>query len=173
MLKRLAPERRYVENDHTNDYQYGQYDVQSLDQFLVFFVEHDDILAYMAENEERTKFWHIFYSPLVLIILLVIFVLMVRAILGIYGHEQVSEQDRKRVEGELATTNQRAAVLKDQVGVLQTPQGVDDAIRSKFNVTKTGEGVAVVLKVTNSTSTTATPVLEKGWWQKFTDFWGL
>ena len=126
----------------------------------------------MAEFEERKKFWHIFYSPLVFIILLVVFVLMVRAIWKVSGHERVSTQDRERVENELATVREREAVLKNQVGALETPKGVDDEIRSQFNVTKVGEKVAVIVNSVDTTSATTTSATEKSWWQKFVGFFG-
>jgi cell division protein FtsB len=127
----------------------------------------------MAEFEERKKFWRIFYSPLVFIILLVAFLFMARALWRVYTHERVSTQDRNRLENELATVSVRATVLKNQVEALQTPQGVEDEIRSKFNVTKVGEGVAVIVNGTNTMSATTTSVATKSWWQKFVGILGL
>ena len=91
----------------------------------------------------------------------------------VYTHERASAQDRARVENELATINARAMVLKNQVGVLQTPQGIDDEIRAKFNVTKVGEGVAVLVNGASATIATTTPAAEKSWWRKFVGFLGL
>jgi cell division protein FtsB len=126
----------------------------------------------MAEFEERKKFWHIFYSPLVFIILLAVFFLMIQAMWKVYSHERASMQDRERIENQLAVVSQRGEVLKKQVDVLQTQQGVDDEIRSKFNVTKAGEGVAVIVNSTSAMSTTA-PVVQESWWQKFGSMLGF
>jgi hypothetical protein len=123
----------------------------------------------MAEFEERKKFWHIFYSPLVFIILLVIFLFMVRAMWQVRNHEKISAQNRERIENELAAINLRAMALKAQVDVLETPKGVDDEIRSKFNVTKMGEGVAVIVSGNEATSV-ATTSAKESWWQKFVGF---
>ena len=127
----------------------------------------------MAEFEERKKIWNIFYSPIVFIVLLVVFVLLSQAVWKVYNHEQISAQDRQRVENELTETNRRQAVLKDQVAALRTPQGIDDEIRSKFNVTKAGEGVAVIVSTSNPTSSASTSTVENTWWQKFGGFFGL
>ena len=126
----------------------------------------------MAENEEQKKFWRVFYSPLVFIVLLVLFVFMARAVWKVYGHVQVSSQDRERVEKDLAAANEREAVLNSQVAALQTSQGVEGEIRSKFNVSKEGEGVAVIVNGTNTLSATTTPVANQTWWQKFVGIFG-
>lgn len=129
----------------------------------------------MSEFEERKKFWRIFYSPLVLIVLLVVFLFIARSMLRVYSHEQVSTEDRQRVEDELATVSRRAAALKDQVDALSTQQGIDNEIRSKFNVSKAGEGVAIIVNGTSaeSFSATNTPVTRESWWQKLVGSFGL
>ena len=124
----------------------------------------------MAEFEERKKFWRIFYSPLVFIVLLAIFILMARAAWKIYNHEQASARERERIESELVVIKQRAAVLQSQVDILETARGVEDEIRSKFNVTKEGEGVAVIVSIGSTTDVAADPVEEKVWWEKFVGF---
>ncbi len=124
----------------------------------------------MADFEEHKKFWRIFYSPLVFIVLLITFILLARAVWSVYGHEQLSAKDRERVEGELASVSVRAQVLKGQVQDLQTPQGVDDEIRSKFNVVKAGEGVAVIVNGAQATTATTTYTTDRTWWQKVVDF---
>ena len=132
----------------------------------------------MAEIEERRKSklrkWQIFYSPLSLIVLLAIFIFLARTTWGVYNHELVSSRDRERVERDLAAAKSRSYMLQKQVAVLETSQGVDEEIRSKFNVAKKGEGVAVIvgapaLVATASASTTP----DKNWWQKILEFFGL
>jgi len=124
----------------------------------------------MAEFEERKKFWRIFYSPLVFMVLLVVFLFMARAAWRVYGHVSVSSADRQRTEEELAKVNQREEVLKKNVEVLQTPQGVEDEIRAKFNVSKQGEGVAVIVDNHATSTATATPAKSRSWWQKLFGF---
>ena len=126
----------------------------------------------MTGNEEKNKFWRIFYSPLVFIILAVVFIFMARAVWKVYGHAQVSSQDRERVEGELAVSQKRIEALKKQVDTLDTTHGVDDEIRAKFNVSKVGEGVAVIVNGTDTLSTSTVSVQDKTWWQKFLGFFG-
>jgi hypothetical protein len=120
----------------------------------------------MAEFEERKKFWRIFYSPLVFIILLIVLLFAARAMWRVYGHERTSAQDRARIEKELAAADQRTSALKDQVGILETSKGMEDEIRTKFNVTKAGEKVAIIVDSTGTISTATAPVVEESWWQK-------
>lgn len=126
----------------------------------------------MTGNEEKSKFWRIFYSPLVFIVLVVIFVFMARAVWKVYGHERVSSQDREKIEADLVAAQRRIESLKKQVGTLDTAQGVDDEIRAKFNVSKVGEGVAVIVNGTDTLSTSTVSMQDKSWWQKFTGFFG-
>lgn len=127
----------------------------------------------MAEFEERKKFWRIFYSPLVFIILLVFFLLMARAMWRVYNHERVSERDRTRFEDELVAVNERQAVLKIQVEALGTQEGIENEIRAKFNVTKSGEGVAVIVNNASVTNATASPAVDQSMWQKLLGTFGL
>jgi len=124
----------------------------------------------MAEFEERKKFWHIFYSPLVLIVLLLAFLFMIRAVWRVYDHEKVSSQDRERIEKELSSADRRAATLKGQIDSLETQRGVEDEIRAKFNVAKEGEGVAVIINDANATSVATTSVVKESWWKSFMGF---
>lgn len=126
----------------------------------------------MAEFEEQKRFWRVFYSPLAFIVLLVIFLFMARAVWRVYNHEKISSQDLARLEEKLAIVDKREAVLREQVGSLETSKGIDDEIRSKFNVTKAGEKVAVIVDDVSATSATTTSLVEKSWWQKFVSFFG-
>ena len=131
----------------------------------------------MTEIEERKKVgsrkWQIFYSPLSLIVLLIAFVFIARAAWSVYNHQLASDRDRERVQNELAATEQRLATLQKQVAVLGTPQGVDEEIRSKFNVSKAGEGVAVIVGGAATTASTSVTFAEKNWWQKTLELFGL
>ena len=73
----------------------------------------------------------------------------------------MENSDRKKIifsaddfgVNELATAKAREAVLKNQVDTLQTQQGVDDEIRSKFNVSKAGEKVAMIVNSVDAKNT--------------------
>jgi cell division protein FtsB len=128
----------------------------------------------MTEIEERKKVgsrkWQIFYSPLSLIILLIAFVFIARAAWSVYNHQLTSDRDRERVQNELVATEQRLTTLQKQVAVLGTSQGVDEEIRSKFNVSKAGEGVAVIIGGVTSTNNVSVSFAKKNWWQKILEF---
>jgi len=131
----------------------------------------------MSEIEERKKSslrkWQIFYSPLSIIVLLIIFVFLARATWGVYNHQLVSGRDRARVQSELVSSQERLAALQKQVAVLGTSQGVDEELRSKFNVSKAGEGVAVIVGGVTSTNSASVTFASKNWWQRFLEFLGL
>jgi len=124
----------------------------------------------MTGFEERKKFWDIFYSPVVFFVLLVLFLLLSRAMWKVYNHQSASLEDRNRVERELSESQKRLDDLKGQVGFLETSQGVDDEIRTKFNVSKIGENVAVLVNDINATGATTTIIKDKSWWKKLLGF---
>ena len=131
----------------------------------------------MTEIVERKKSssrkWQIFYSPLTFIVFSVIFIFLARAAWSVYNHSLASSRDRERVESELAVAKSRSYMLQKQVAVLETPQGVDEEIRSKFNVSKAGEGVAVIIGGVMSTDSPIVASTTKDWWQKGLEFLGL
>ena len=130
----------------------------------------------MSQNRERSRFWQVVHSPLAFIVLFIMFIFMARAAWSVYNHELTSSRDRERIEKDLVAANKRLAALQKQIAVLETPQGVDEEIRSKFNVSKAGEGVAVIVgAATDSAGSAAVSVsfADKNWWQKFLGFLGL
>ncbi len=85
------------------------------------------------------------YSKPVLLLLLVVIFLMAKATWGVYLKEKESRQNVAIVQSELAGLQKRQALLKDETEKLNSEEGVEEAIRKKFQVSKEGESVLVVV----------------------------
>ncbi len=62
--------------------------------------------------------------------------------------------------------NARKDMLNSEIGRLKTDNGVEEEIRSKFNVAKPGETVVVVINGSSSTSSQNSSG-NKGFWASF------
>ena len=85
------------------------------------------------------------YSKPVLVILLIVIVLLVRGTWGVYQKEQESRKNVAVVQSELSALKERQAVLHKETSKLATPEGVEAALREKYQVSKSGESVLVVV----------------------------
>lgn len=86
---------------------------------------------------------------------------------GAYGlvvtqHESAKERDLLTVKVNEETL--REGELSQALAKLQTGEGQEEELKSKFNVAKNGEHVAIILDAKEATSTNS----ENGgsWWQK-------
>jgi cell division protein FtsB len=94
---------------------------------------------------EKKKTIRTLYSKPVLIGLLVLIVILVRATWGVFQKEQESRRNVAMVHAELQTLNERKMVLERETNKLNTQEGIENAIREKFQVSKEGESVLVVV----------------------------
>jgi cell division protein FtsB len=75
----------------------------------------------------------------------VMIVLLARGTWGVYKKEEESRSNIARVQVELQSLKDRRAVLVNETGKLATEEGVEAALREKYQVSKQGESVLVVV----------------------------
>ena len=85
------------------------------------------------------------YSKPMLFALAVVIMLLARGTWGVYQKEQESRKNVAMVQTELQSLKERKALLHDETGKLATPEGVEAALREKYQVSKDGESVLVVV----------------------------
>jgi len=85
------------------------------------------------------------YSRPVLILLLLAIIVLTKAAWGVYLKEQESRKNVAMVKVELEALEKRRAVLVVETDKLNTEEGVEEAIRRKFQVSRDGESVLVVV----------------------------
>ena len=130
------------------------------------------ILCDMVEFNRKKSYRKFIYSPLALFLLLLVFILLLKAVWGVYAKERRSAAYLDREQGEYNRVMDRKKELAQAVDYLKTDRGVEAEIRSKFRVVKEGESVAVIVgdeAPPPALATTTPPTL----WQKFTGLFGF
>ena len=121
----------------------------------------------MADFQQKRKFKNIIYSKVSFFILFILVIFMARATYNIYSKERLSIDSYAAVEKSYQGLNTRKEMLQSEINRLKTDGGMEEEIRSRFDVAKPGETVVVVVDSSSSQDTTPTPI---GFWSKF---WGI
>jgi cell division protein FtsB len=121
----------------------------------------------MLDFQQKRKLRSVAYSRVTLIILGLLVILSLRSIWMLYQKQQESEKLRQQANAEVGELLARQAELNTQIARLQTPQGIDAAIRDKYNVAKPDENMVVI--VDDQSSTTEATTTAQSLWQKFLD----
>lgn len=100
----------------------------------------------MKELAKKQRLRKILYSVPILLVLIVPTFFLAKGALGILTKER--ENSRKVEELKLLTgeLNERQNSLRNSITGLQTEEGIESEIRSRFNVAKSGELVAIIIE---------------------------
>ena len=120
----------------------------------------------MKELREKQSMKRLAYSTPALLFLLLITVFIARGAVLIMMKEHESAARLSELRENNAALATHEADLQANIASLETPEGVAEAIREKFNAVRPGEHLAVV--VTKEPTGTATPPtaierFEHGW----------
>lgn len=107
----------------------------------------------MYEFQQKRKVRQIIYSKWSLLFLAVIVILLAKGNWGVIRKELGSRQNLNNVEKELLLVKEKETELRSNIYKLNTPEGVESEIRSRFSVKKPGEEVVLIVEPSNSTST--------------------
>lgn len=86
------------------------------------------------------------YSKPVIIILFVLIILFAKGTWSIYQKESESRKNANLVKAELSELIQRKEALERQSAKLSTLEGREEVIREKYQVSKEGEKVLVIVE---------------------------
>jgi cell division protein FtsB len=112
----------------------------------------------MQDFKKKRTFKRRLYSKLVLIVLLVIFIFVVRGGWDIYKKAKSSEEKLRVAEETQMELEAKKASIEAQIARLETETGIEEEIRSKFDVVRDGEQVIVIVDAeTEATSTPPSP----------------
>jgi cell division protein FtsB len=127
----------------------------------------------VKELRERQRLRRFLYSWLSLGVLAVITFFVVKGAFGIIQIERKSAERVRELEREATELTLREEKLKDEIEYLKTPDGVVDAIKDKFSVTREGEYVAIIVDERSRASSSEEE--EAGWlaglWQGVKSLW--
>jgi len=122
----------------------------------------------MMDFQQKKRMRKVLYSPKVALLLLVVFVFLARGAWGAYTKERESRLNLNKVEEDYSKAMEREAFLSEEIDRLSTEEGMEEEIRGKFNVTKPGEEVVLVIE---SEGDLSEEVAEKqGFWKKLISF---
>jgi len=94
------------------------------------------------KKKNKNSFWH---SPFVLVILLCVVVVFAFNMIGLIEKEKETAQKKALILDEIDTLNKRETMLRSDINKLNTDDGIEDAIRDKYQVVKPGEKMVVIV----------------------------
>src|SRR3989344_1056487 len=115
--------------------------------------------------QEKRQFRSRLYSRTVLFALIILIVFLGKGVFDIYGKERQSARMRAEAEGRLGELQAQRANLERETTKLQSVEGIEEKIRSKFNVAKPGENVVLIVDDATTTAT-STPGFFASLWAK-------
>ena len=123
----------------------------------------------MAEfNRKNTySFWH---SPLVLFLLFCVLALFSYNMVGLIKKERETTKKKELILANIETLREREANITKDIEKIKTSEGVEEIIRDKFQVTKEGEKMVVIVDEENKAKVEEKSTLEShsfwGWIEK-------
>lgn len=87
-------------------------------------------------------FWH---SPIVLFFLFCFFVFFVYSIFGLIEKQRDTAVKKEIILEEIDKLKKKESDLNSVIAKLNTDEGVEEVIRDKYNVVKTGEKIIVIV----------------------------
>jgi len=117
--------------------------------------------------EDKKQIKSKFYSRLTIAGLVLLILLLGNGVWNIYGRERQSALMRREAEGRLRALETQRESLRRETDKLANDSGVEEEIRTKFNVVKPGERVVVIVNPEPATTTaTTTPGFFSSLWAK-------
>ncbi len=120
----------------------------------------------MIDFQQKRKFNKFLYSKVTLVILFILVIILAKATYSIYQKYKISSDSYAVVKKDYDSLKDRNNMLNSEINRLKTDTGIEEEIRSKFNVAKPGETVVVVINGSSSTSTDDN-TQNKGFWANF------
>ena len=105
------------------------------------------------------------YSKAALLGVCILILFLGKGVYDIYGRERESAKLRADSEQKMAALLAQKANLSSEVEKLGSEAGIEEKIRSKFNVAKPGENVVLIVNDATTTATT-TPGFFASLWAK-------
>lgn len=126
----------------------------------------------MKELRDKQKLKKTLYSLPMLVLAVLAVLLLGRGAGSVLMKERESARTLRRLEEKNEALKARHEELERDVAKLGTEEGIMEEIRSKFNVTRPGEHLAIVVGTELKATATEPSALKRGWaW--LLAWWGL
>ena len=103
----------------------------------------------MQRFERRRKIRRMFYSPLTVIVVLIVVVLLGRSAWGVYKKSRISGEARDTAREELQALQSREKDLSRELKALETESGMEAELRNRLQIVRPGEEVFIILDEKN------------------------
>lgn len=118
----------------------------------------------MLRFQEKQLWRAVMSSKVTIVALFVLVFFAARGVWGVYRKAKESSASLAIAEKAYAELDNRQAVLVAQIAALKTSRGIEEEIRSRYEVAKPGEEVALI--VDDATATPAATSSEPSWWDE-------
>ena len=125
----------------------------------------------MLDFQQKWKAKSFFYSKGLRIFLAIVALYSIYSTYTVYKKKQESAQDVVKAEQQMITLSSKNTQLSEDIDHLQTEEGLEAEIRSKYSVAKGSEQVVVLVEEDREPAS-STPV-KKGFWKKTREFFGF
>ena len=99
----------------------------------------------MLDFHEKRRMRNLVYSKVVLFFFLVVIFLLSYSVWGVFQKERETQVKKEQRERVLTEVEERERVLAEEIKRLNTERGVEEEIRSKFDVARAGEQILVIV----------------------------
>lgn len=125
----------------------------------------------MIPFQERKKLRKILYAKATLGVLFVLSVIVARGAWQVYQKAAIARAERVEAESSLGELVSRTKGLEESIDRLKSERGVEEEIRQKFTVARSGEEVVIVVDETSKKGKNGASDGTIASWMKFLEFW--
>ncbi|MES2408964.1 MAG: septum formation initiator family protein [Patescibacteria group bacterium] len=118
----------------------------------------------MRKFESQKQIKSRIYSRTTLIILLFIIILLAKGVFTLYLRNQESVEALRDTNDKVRDLKARQQMLSGEITKLNNNDGVEEEIREKFDVTKPGENVVIIVPDEVATTTEEKPSVFARFW---------
>ncbi len=126
----------------------------------------------MTQNQSKNSLNKIIYSKVMVLILLIFLALLSYSVFSLYKKRNEALTKAHAAQAELDRVKDKQSQIDSSLDKLSTPEGIEDAIRDKFQVVKDGEELIVVTDP-NHNETSEKEEVKQTFWDKIKEFFGV
>lgn len=122
----------------------------------------------MKEFKKRRQFKKKLYSKFVIILLILIIILLARGTWGVFQKSRQSKNKLEISQDRIIELNKRQEAIISKIEILKSDSGVEEEIRTKYDVAREGEHVIVIVQEDEELPEPKKETGLKGLWRKMT-----